>query len=1110
MENRLLDEAYQALGYNDGILLNAVSQPSQDSVEANEWLGKGDWLSLAHKVGAEKVFFVQDNPVLVFQYFENEPDEQLLLNTFRRAWCMARPQHLFISRPGIIEIYSLNQSPPRKIEDWKPLNTARTILEVTEKLNIFRREQVESGQLFADQRFGNVENRADKRLIEDLKTVRKALLESNLKDRYAHALIGRSIFIRYLEDRGVLTPAYFEERIAGNNTAWQAILAAEPEKPDLMLDMEKRRYDRILQDKAFTYALFNQLAEDFNGDMFPRDNEEEAAVTQGHLNLLRGFLLGESTPQQPQLFFWAYDFEIVPIELISSIYEEFYHKTNVDDKGTHYTPSVLVDFVLSQVLTSDRLADNPKILDPACGSGIFLVEAFRRIVRYHVQQRGFIPLPDQLRTILRDQITGVEINEEAVHVAAFSLYLALLHYQEPPDILAQIRQSDNNNKPLPHLIYSEGQAQDSRHFNILFHADTFGLMHVERVHLDEKLKISKRFAGRSKIADLSKSAEVLPLEPGSFDVIVGNPPWGFKKKKETTEEIEQAQQQAQKWCEAFEWPIGDKELSQAFIARSLSLLKTTGECGLLVSTGVFLKHHPNSLKFRKRLLQETAIKTIVNFTHVRQIYFSAAISPFVFMHYEATTKVPQHRIQYWSAKKSGVVDKVQSIVLSLPDLHQIKQADLINNDTLWKVYWWGSHRDAAFLASLGINKRMLELVNEREWIKGQGFKGFSSTEKNYPSDWLKNYKELPVKVPVNNFHRYGYTTDNQLIDVPDEVHRFGIRELYRGWRLLIKRGITQANGVDGRIESRLDDKTFCFRNSVHAIRMDNAEEWERKVLLGILWSSLARYYFFMTASSWGTWHHEIHLEEILNLPIRFPKDQGLISRIVHIVDELRRMKPVNKDLFSAVTLTTKEEISKLERQLDDAIFKLYELSDAERDLILDTCAIGLDFFYNDINSAATQKVESFPDSSQGLAGNLPERRESQKGLEGYLHAFLQAWNRELEPDGEFFWRVIRPTKIPMITVVFTTKEKGILFPDISVTDDEEWARVLDRCSKTLLQPVSRNVYIDGMVRAVSDTDIIIIKRDERRLWTPSLAREDAEATLLQAIRLQEIANGGDR
>jgi type I restriction-modification system DNA methylase subunit len=1102
---RLLDEAYKALGYDNGRLLNAVSKPTPLSIEKDEWLEKGDWLALANKVGAEKIFFVKNDPVVVFQDFAKEPDESELLNTFRRAWCMARPQHLFVSRPGLLEVYSLNQPPPRRIEDWKPLDVARTISEVSENLNIYRREQIESGHLYSDQRVGNIDDRADKRLIEDLKTVRKALLDLNLKDRYAHSLIGRSIFIRYLEDRGVLTPAYFEERIAGKNSVWKAILKEEPEKPDLMLDLAKRRYDRVLRDKVFTYALFDQLAEDFNGDMFPRDKEEEAAVTQDHLNLLRGFLLGETTPQQPQLFFWAYDFEIVPIELISNIYEEFYHKTNEDDKGTHYTPSVLVDYVLSQILTNDRLATNPKILDPACGSGIFLVEAFRRIVRYHVQQQGYIPSHDQLHSILRDQITGVEINEEAVHVAAFSLYLALLHYQEPPDILAQIRPSEKGKKPLPHLIYSKETLLDSKHFNVLFHADTFGLMHAECNQLEKKLMAVKRFAGRSKVKSLHDSPAGLSLEPNSFDVIVGNPPWGFKKKKEASQEIEQAQQQAQKWCEAFGWSIGDKELSQAFIARSLSLLKNGGVCGLLVSAGVFLKHHSKSQRFRKRWLEATSINAIVNFTHVRQLYFSVAISPFVFVHYEAKMDEPQHRVRYWSAKKSSVVDNVQSVVLSLPDLHQVKQVDLINNETLWKVYWWGSHRDASLINTLNINTTLDQLAIEREWKSGRGFQGLYSGSEIFPSDWLKSYKELPIEC----FHRYGVIRDSELVPVPDEVTRFGTRELYSGLRLLIKRGITQANGADGRIESRLDDKSFSFRNSVHAIRMDNAEEWERKALLGILWSSLARYYFFMTASSWGTWHHEIHLEEIRNLPVRFPKRQELVTRIVRIVDELRGKEPVNEDLFSTDALTTRNDISDLERQLDDAIFELYDLSDAEQDLILDTCTLGLDFFYNDTKSAATQKIDSFPENLQGLVGDIPERRESQKGLEGYLHAFLQTWNRELEPDGEFFWRVIRPVKIPMIACVFTTKEKGIPLPDISVTDDDEWTAVLDRCGKTLLQPVSRNVYVDGMVRAVSDTDIIIIKRDERRLWTRSLAREDAEATLLQAIRLQENVGGGD-
>jgi hypothetical protein len=87
----------------------------------------------------------------------------------------------------------------------------------------------------------------------------------------------------------------------------------------------------------------------------------------------------------------------------------------------------------------------------------------------------------------------------------------------------------------------------------------------------------------------------------------------------------------------------------------------------------------------------------------------------------------------------------------------------------------------------------------------------------------------------------------------------------------------------------------------------------------------------------------------------------------------------------------------------------------------------------------------------------------------------------------------------------TTQWKESALPEIERSDDEEWQQVLVPCAKTLQQPISRDVYLDGIVRAVTDTDIFIIKRDERRLWTPSMAREDAEATLLQAMYLQEAA-----
>ena len=635
----LLDAVYEELGYQDGELLHTSYSPPLEPKETDAWLEKGDWLTIAATVGAEKIFFVNNDPVIVFC---EAPDnnQQTVLNIFRQVWCMGRPQCLFIAAPGELKVYSLNQPPVQNADDWqevKPLeDVIRRSVEVSDRLQAYRREQVESGQLFTEKDFGKLEQRADKQLILDLKIVRQALLnvKPKVNQRYIHALIGRSIFVRYLEDRKVLIPEYFQ-KIAEDTSQpkwdpeWLKILKA-PEGDDLSPHSEHRRYARILRNKDLTYALFNQLAEHFNGDMFPRDQREEETITQEHLDLLRGFLLGDTDPKQSKLFLWAYDFEIIPIELISSIYEEFYHQSSDKDKGTHYTPSVLVEYVLSQVLTPERLATKPKILDFACGSAIFLVKAFQRIVRYQESQLKQRLKAQELREILRTQITGIEINEEAIHIAAFSLYLALLHYQEPKSILAQIEQADGD-EPLPFLIYDEKQSSDAKHYPVLFQANSFSLMNSEREYLKQKLAEYPRFAGRTECERLYNSSEELPFDQNSFDVIVGNPPWGYLKKGEGTPKPRAVQEYTLRWCEVFNWSIGDQELSQAFIARTFNFLKPDGECGLLISEGIFHKQGNKSYSFRQRWLSASIINKVVSFAHVRHLFFSGAISPFSFV-----------------------------------------------------------------------------------------------------------------------------------------------------------------------------------------------------------------------------------------------------------------------------------------------------------------------------------------------------------------------------------------------------------------------------------------------------------------------------------------------
>jgi type I restriction-modification system DNA methylase subunit len=276
--------------------------------------------------------------------------------------------------------------------------------------------------------------------------------------------------------------------------------------------------------------------------MFPYINEEELEVTQKHLDLIQGLLYGDVDAQQ-KLFFFSYQFDIIPLDLISSIYEEFYHGSTDEDRskqarrqdGAFYTPSVLAEFVLSRLLTKDILKSKPRILDPSCGSGIFLVEAFRRIVRYEWHLKGESLTFDELKQILKQQICGIEMNPEAAGIAAFSLYLSMLHYLEPPAIDKQIKAGNK----LPNIVASTNKSEN--YYHCILPGNAFDINHI-----DSNAVWHEKFKSES------------------FDIVVGNPPWGAPGKSADIGAKEN-HKKVLDWCDQKKYPIGDREHSQAFL-----------------------------------------------------------------------------------------------------------------------------------------------------------------------------------------------------------------------------------------------------------------------------------------------------------------------------------------------------------------------------------------------------------------------------------------------------------------------------------------------------------------------------------------------------------------
>jgi type I restriction-modification system DNA methylase subunit len=1055
-ETSILDNIIQDLDYNSGALFDVADDYN---LSEEDYLNKSGWLKAAKNAGAERLFFVDNNPVAVFASCAR--GKQTKIEAFNKLWCLARPRILFLASEGELSVIDLAQPPIRlkasgKKRNLKTLETLKTIKDVALELKDFHRDHLESGKIFEGKHFGSLKHRADKALISDLKTVRRELISEGLKDeyvKYAHALIGRSIFIRYLEDRKILTEEYFK-KIAHPSPEWCKLLETSTLRDDFDVSKIYSFYARVLQDKNFTYALFRSLSRDFNGDMFPDIDEEEQAVQERHLNTVQDLFYGDAGIQK-KLFFFSYKFDIIPLDLISAIYEEFYHSSS-DDKekntkarqeGAYYTPPVLAEFVCSRVLTPHVLRKNPRILDPACGSGIFLVEAFRRIVRYRIKQNIEVPSFDELKQILGTQIVGIELSEEAAKITAFSLYLAMLHYLDPPSILQHIGQGNK----LPKLIASAEQSDN----------------HYNNIHIANSFELSNESIG-------------------DIDVIIGNPPWGAPGNKADAETKERHNVML-RWCKDNEFPIGNKESSQTFLWLTTKFLKKNGQCALLTSAGVLLKHGATSQAFRKKWMNKVCLTEVFNFTHVRKFFFKGAIAPFVLIHFNKAEQ-GETPVEYWSLKQVIAIKGAQAILLSKYDRAYLVRQDLTDNKT-WKINWFGRHADSCLLLNLFTLKNLQSIVDIDKCARG-----FQEGNKKFPAKWLAKYKELPISC----FTRYDSLSNSIKNPPPEKVEARGKTEdIYSGRRILFKRGVSTKLANHQLVVRYRDDK-FCFRNSIHCIKLINQCDNKLYFLItGFLWSSFAKYYLFNISSNWGLWHDEIHLQELLEFPLP-PKLTGrYANNVISIVKKLYNYKPYIKDIIHPDGIAEeeiKEQRRQWETELDEAVFDLYDFSDAERDLIRDFCEVTLPFFYKPYDSIGVIPA---------IAGN------DISWIQNYAERFALRWEPYLNKDEVMRVDIHIGASGNMIAMEFYPANMGDPW-DLRPKNDS-WSYILEEIAKTLPRPMGTSqILLEGIVHAITDDAIIVIKRNEKRFWTRSLAREDADSTLYKAMKFEIDQSRGEQ
>lgn len=293
---------------------------------------------------------------------------------------------------------------------------------------------VQSGDVWSRQpTWFNAGDRIDNDLLDNLGGVIELLItEQNLDRSTAQLLLGQTLFVSYLEHRGIVSPYYRKQHAVGE---LHALIRA--------------------RDRKGLVRLLSELSGSFNGDFLAPTVATRAGwsrLPDGALRLLDAFL-ARVNMRTGQGSFWNYDFRFIPVELLSGIYETFLGDEQ-RDLGAYYTPRHLANLVVD--LAFDGIVDPAAevVYDGACGSGILLTTAFRRMLGHIQAQRGeILPLSDRI-DLLKERILGSDISEPACRVTAFSLYLSLLEDLVPSDI-AKLTEDPSTKLPplLGHTIH---------------------------------------------------------------------------------------------------------------------------------------------------------------------------------------------------------------------------------------------------------------------------------------------------------------------------------------------------------------------------------------------------------------------------------------------------------------------------------------------------------------------------------------------------------------------------------------------------------------------------------------------------------------------------------
>lgn len=755
---------------------------------------------------ADAVFRSRNATLAIFKdATDQQPAQSEVLAWHEAAWNVGVAPLLWIVTPTCVELYDCYRAPHAgdTAEGVHPIGVFGLDPDALEALEAAcGRLATETGAFWSSPIGRKIDrkHRVDQELLKEIRALESLLTalpprepqdltveaEIQASRDLAQRLIGRCIFSWYLLDRQIV-PQF-----------WPRALPTDLAK--------------LFETTQGAFALFDWLRASFNGDLFPMDDPgaERARLSERHLGLLRDFVAGRrslSPEDKGQGRLFRFRFDAIPVDLISAIYQQFARTSaakEAEAQGLHYTPIELVHLTLDPVF--EDLGGDARVIDPTCGSGAFLVEAFRRLVWKRAGHRP--PRREEIRAVLYDQVYGVDINRSALGIAAFSLYLAALELDtDPIDDLADLK----------------------------FH----------------------RLIGRTLFE--ADALDTLPEKVSArpFAAVVGNPPWTFDSTRSTPRGRRGAAP-----------PRPRRSPDQLFLRRAAELAGGDGRVGMVMKASPFFSREEHAVEARNALLETLKPTALVNLSALRrENLFPDAVSPALLFFARCALMPGPEQVLVGSApwtpdfRRSGIVH------MGPGELRPTPLARILQSPAVLKAAAFGGARDVWLIDRLEREHLLLsDLLDRADYLRaerrGQGFQVHGPSAMTPPDA----YYHLPV-LEARAYSAFRLDPARFGEFRHQRLQRTRNPSLFEGPILICPKGNFTAAGERGRYSAAVYSGDLLYSESFFGVSFKGRDPRWAHVLSGILNSSVTAFQLALAGGGWGLERSTVEPKDLMTLRV---------------------------------------------------------------------------------------------------------------------------------------------------------------------------------------------------------------------------------------------------